>query len=468
MPNLSPSGTLTLVNSQITDNQSDVFGGGLYSNSAVNLTSATVSNNRAGSGGGGIYHAGRQISISRSTLANNQALNGSGGGLLNNATATLTAVTLQNNQSDNGGGLYNTSNGHLSASNSTWTLNSATLRGGGLHNQGTLTLTQSAIYSNTTVSQGGSGLYNTANAELTNVTLSYNAVLSSTTGAVLNDGGTVTLLNATISHNAAPALAGTGGGIALANTIVAASTGGDNCSGSITSDGYNLSSDTSCGLNATGDISNIDPLLGALVDNGGATLTRILQSGSRAIDGGNNASCPPIDQRGIARPQGNTCDIGAYEVIGFTNPVTETIAPGSCVTSTTSISSTYVIGTLNVGVNIAFAPRGDLRVKLYSPRNISIQLLGATGGTGQNLNVLWDDAATAGLVGTEDHDLAIPFYKYVRVPDQSLTPLFGRSLRGDWRLEVCSVSSASGTLNRWSLIVPSVHNPKVFLPLMRR
>jgi hypothetical protein len=44
-----------------------------------------------------------------------------------------------------------------------------------------------------------------------------------------------------------------------------------------------------------------------------------LRPGSRAIDAGDNAGCPPDDQRGVARPQdGNgdgaaICDIGAYE-----------------------------------------------------------------------------------------------------------------------------------------------------------
>ena len=465
----SISGTLTLVNSQVTNNQSDVHGGGLYSNIAANLTAATVSNNHADSGsGGGIYHAAGQLSIARGTLANNQALTGSGGGLFNGATATLNDATLQHNQSDNGGGLYNSSSGRLNAANSTWYLNSAAQRGGGLYNQGALTLTQSTLYSNTTTSQGGSGLYNAnaASAQLTNVTLSYNTALGSTTGAIRNDGGALNVLNSTISDNAAPAL--TGGGIALANTLVALSLGGDNCAAAVTSTGYNLSSDSSCGLSATGDISNTDPLLGPLSNNGGATLTRSLLPNSPALDAGNDANCPSVDQRGIARPQGDHCDIGAYEIIGFNNSVTATVGAGGCLTSTTSISQTDLIGTLHVGVNLTFEPRGELRVNLYSPDNSPIQLLGATGGAGQNLDVLWDDDALL-PVGVENHSIEAPFYKYVRAPDQSLTPLFDRSLRGDWRLEICNLSSGvtnTATLNRWSLEVPSFGSPKVYLPIV--
>lgn len=473
---VSGSGSLTLVNSQITNNESDLSGGGLYGNITANLTSVTVSNNRALSGkGGGIYSAGsnNRLALNYVTLENNQALSGDGGGLYNESIVSLSEAMVAHNRAANGGGLYNNSSGRLSIVESIGYLNSAT-QGGGINNRGALTLTQSTLYSNTTTLQGGSALYNasTANAQLVNMTFSYNAVLSSTTGAILNDSGILTVLNGTISHNTAPALVHAGGSTAIANTIIAASTGGLNCTGALTSNGYNLSSDSSCGFNATGDLNNTDPLLGPLVNNGGSTLTRQLLVGSPAIDNSNNANCPLADQRGVDRPQGATCDIGAYEVIGYTNSVTDTAASGTCITSTTIINSNYLIGTLHVGANITFAPRGELRVKLYSPRDNEIQLLGDTGGDGQNLDVLWDDDATAGPVGTEDHlDIGIPFFKNVRVPDQSLTPVFGEPLRGEWRLEVCNVSSVetnTATLNRWTLVMPSVENPKVYLPMVRR
>lgn len=58
-----------------------------------------------------------------------------------------------------------------------------------------------------------------------------------------------------------------------------------------------------------------DPLLGPLEDNGGPTATRALLIGSPAIDAGDTAPCPATDQRGVARPQGSGCDIGAYELV---------------------------------------------------------------------------------------------------------------------------------------------------------
>ena len=55
----------------------------------------------------------------------------------------------------------------------------------------------------------------------------------------------------------------------------------------------------------------IDPRLGPLQDNGGPTPTHALLLGSPAIDA--SSACPATDQRGVTRPQGAGCDIGAFE-----------------------------------------------------------------------------------------------------------------------------------------------------------
>ena len=69
-----------------------------------------------------------------------------------------------------------------------------------------------------------------------------------------------------------------------------------------------------------------DPLLGPLHDNGGFTQTMALGSGSPAIDAvpTTGAGCAPTDQRGISRPQGAACDIGAFE---FAPPVVKLTSP---------------------------------------------------------------------------------------------------------------------------------------------
>jgi hypothetical protein len=82
----------------------------------------------------------------------------------------------------------------------------------------------------------------------------------------------------------------------------------------VTSD-HNLSGDASCMFGDVGSKQNAAPMLGALANNGGETDTLALQPGSPAIDAGTNVGCPATDQRGVSRPQGSACDIGAFELV---------------------------------------------------------------------------------------------------------------------------------------------------------
>jgi predicted outer membrane repeat protein len=121
-----------------------------------------------------------------------------------------------------------------------------------------------------------------------------------------------------------------GGNATLTNTIVS-DNGVDNCGGSVSSSGYNLTDDDSCGFTAPGDLVVADAMLGPLADNGGPTETHALLAGSPAIDAG-SPDCPPpaTDQRGVARPQGAACDIGAFELVGLATLLVEIdIKPGS-------------------------------------------------------------------------------------------------------------------------------------------
>lgn len=134
----------------------------------------------------------------------------------------------------------------------------------------------------------------------------------------------MTANRASCTTSAGASCSASGGGIvydtegdspSLTATIVANQLAGGDCNTIITSFGFNLDSDSSCGLSGTGDQSGVDPLLGPLQNNGGPTETHALLTGSPAIDAV-TSGCPPpaTDQRGIARAQGPACDIGAYEV----------------------------------------------------------------------------------------------------------------------------------------------------------
>ena len=118
--------------------------------------------------------------------------------------------------------------------------------------------------------------------------------------------------------------------LSLVNSLLANLTA--NCAGasSPSSSDYNLSSDASCtSFTQPHDMQNVNPLIGPLANNGGPTQTHALLPGSPAVDRipAVGANCPAIDQRGIARPQGLACDIGAYEATPAVAPVSRPSDP---------------------------------------------------------------------------------------------------------------------------------------------
>ena len=186
---------------------------------------------------------------------------------------------------------------------STLSGNTALHEGGGIDNGGTLTMVNSTLSGNS--ADNGGGIYNETPGSLT-INYSTFSGNSANTGGGLNN----------------PA-----GGAIVRNSIIANSVAGGSCAGIIYDSGHNISSDDTCGLNpAYGSMPNTDPLLGPLQDNGGPTWTHALLPGSPAIDAGDDAQCPSTDQRGMTRPQDGDgdmnpiCDIGSYEIEGALYP----------------------------------------------------------------------------------------------------------------------------------------------------
>jgi CSLREA domain-containing protein len=225
-----------------------------------------------------------------------------------------------------GGAIQN--QGSLRLLRSTVKENFALFAGGGIATySGRLTVDQSTLSGNFAVLGGGIAQFGTGGeATIVNSTLSGN--VAQATGGAWSCGTpphpvvTLTIHNSTITGNSS---LGTNGGafdlicsglpeISLVNTIVAGNPGGD-CSPSDTSflSSHSLDSDGTCPLSGPGDLPATDPLLDPLADNGGPTDTHALLAGSPALDAGDNATCLATDQRGVTRPQGPGCDIGAFE-----------------------------------------------------------------------------------------------------------------------------------------------------------
>ncbi len=271
--------------------------------------------------GGGMYNDSTSPSITNVIFSGNNAFNGGGMANDNSTNTTLTNVTFSGNQaSDGGGGLYNLySNPTLT--DVTFSSNATDGWGGGLYSYGGSPVLINVTFNDNMADSGG-GLANyDSNASLTNITISGNTAVEFGGGIVNLNSSSPILKNVTLSGNSADI----GGGMyndvnsspAINNTIIwgnSAPSGAQihNNDGSsvpsvfdsVVQDGY---------VGGT-NIINTDPLLDTLGNNGGNTQTILLQVGSSAIDTGNNSTCATTDQRGIPRPQGVACDIGAFEV----------------------------------------------------------------------------------------------------------------------------------------------------------
>jgi hypothetical protein len=290
-------GTLHLNRVVIESNQTAARGGGISVCEVGHLfvTDSIIRNNTAGSHGGGIAH---HIALSTVTIANSM--------ISGNVSGTV------------GGGIQSFAD--LTISDSTISGNFAPESGGGIiHTAGTLTLTNSTISGNGT-NGGGGGLDEPGVANLNNVTITDNTADEDADGLepvflVPADGGGV--------------LQRAGGTVNFKNTIIGGnsdlgSPAAPDCSGTLNSQGYNLIGNTTgCTIagDSTGNITNTPPLLGPLADNGGPTQTHaplsgnlvIIDAGNPGTPGSGGNTCEATDQRGVSRPQGAACDIGAYE-----------------------------------------------------------------------------------------------------------------------------------------------------------
>lgn len=315
--------------SSFTGNLSTYSGGAIvFSTGTLDIEGSSFVANTAGESAGALQNWGGIISITNSEFEENSAGSGYYGGAIDNGYDGA-VMTIANSK------IFN---------------NTATY-GGGLYNSGILKVSGSSIYGNTATTGSGGGLYGGGGPGISSLVIE-NSTISGNSAATYGGGfhhdsnDTASLSNVTITNNDAD----TGGRIyasylgtlTLRNTLLAtntAITAGNDCDTNATSyaaspyasDDYNLVGDVNhCYYAAAahdqyGDSSGggvLAPSLDVLADNGGATPTHALLTGSPSIDAGNPAGCAndagnvfAYDQRGNAysRTNGAACDVGAFE-----------------------------------------------------------------------------------------------------------------------------------------------------------
>jgi hypothetical protein len=311
-------GNLTVTGSSVTGNHA----------TATGTTSANAST-------GGLRGTGASLTITSSTVANNSVAAHSGsntaiaqaGGVTSGSSLTVVRSTIRGNQasaSSSASDAVSTGGGVLVPPNG-FTLRASTVSGN------TAVATATGAHTASTHGGGIDLIGGSATNRIENSTIAGNAVNSHASTAFAAGGGiesnadTLTIVDSTISKNQAGER---GGGlvvvgavtVTLQATILAGNTApggaGADCRGTVHSTGHNLIGKTQgCTfVKIASDKVNTAAKLGPLHDNGGPTQTMALQTGSPALNVIPPAACPfPVDQRGVHRPQGPRCDIGAYE-----------------------------------------------------------------------------------------------------------------------------------------------------------
>jgi hypothetical protein len=334
-------GSLTVINCTFTHNQcpstgQDVSGGAINGQGVGTLiiVGSTFSDN-TGSNGGGVGTQDENVTVVNSKFVHNAATGkdgnpgngGNGGGLTYDGahvSLSLCGDTFSGNSANAAGGAvfrvgYNSAGGDPSVVNidrSTFDGNlvdAMTGNAAGLYLENvTINLSGTTISGNTGHYGGGIWCGQSATVNFSNVTIANNTAAGGG-GVWFANQVTGTLLNCTIAGNTGDGLFGGDTGVKLQNTILSNNVRGTldgttNCAKAHGSTGPNLQFPAG-GTACASAITNADPLLGPLQDNGGTTFTMLPASGSPAQ--GMGVACPAIDQTGSTRP--SACTLGAVE-----------------------------------------------------------------------------------------------------------------------------------------------------------
>lgn len=335
---------LVITNSTLTGNDAVTRGGAIYNQNqgTATIAGSAITGNSAGFEGGGLgTQNDSTLTVVSSTIAGNESTTDQAGGIWaqNSSTVTIAGSTVNGNRSlgtdtnDGGGGLWAQNDVVVTLLGSTFSGNHAERHGGGLYvrNFVWLTVLNSTIAGND-ADQSGGGLYAEQQpvVQLESSTVAANTALGAG-GGLFDDTSDFLqpfrLENTIVAGNAAAGVASD-----------CAGAGG----GAFTSFGHNLDGTGQCDLTGPGDIPNGNAQLGPLASNGGPTQTLALLAGSQAIDAG-SGDCPSTDQRGVGRPQGAGCDIGAFEAPAVPGAPGTPAAPPSLVDAVRPVVSRLVL-----------------------------------------------------------------------------------------------------------------------------
>lgn len=343
------------------------YGGGVYGEGntvIMNVLDSIFDNNFGGmdvnEAGGIAAYNNAELNIDNSLFQNLFANTAAAIGGHSSITYLSNSTVTNNNAIQAGGvGIMGVS-GMLNIDNSAITQNIASFAGGvGAIDGGILNITNSYIGENQADMGGGIGVATGARLSLINSTIHNNLATNFGGGVFLMMADIIDILSSTIAFNHSDL---NGGGISyidgiippftpadpinMQNTILEGNTAtasGPDCMGaSPFSTGQNnlISDTTDCGgVFQPTDILDVSAQLGALGLNGGDTLNFPLLANSPAINTGNT----PIlnDQRGVARPQGPTSDIGSYEYEDHTAPIIAEVTPVTSPTNNNTPAYTF-------------------------------------------------------------------------------------------------------------------------------
>jgi uncharacterized repeat protein (TIGR01451 family) len=315
-------GTLRLTNVEIRHNEvqaqfTATGGGGAFGGGQAHLTQTQVLSNVARSAKSGAFNGGLNnlatLRVVTSTIAHNRAVGNSSsgsGGLGNKGTAEVIDSRIEDN-------LVTDLDGNVTGS------------AGGISNggSGTLTVRRSSIVGNQASTAAAIDTYeddgNHPTTRIVNSTVSGNSSTGGGSNVILT--GTAYLTHTTIASNTGGGLAYLGVNVNAYGVLIAYNS--YDCTSWVNNAVLNATDSLSSGGGCpSGFITNADPLLEPLASNGGETPNHALKPGSPALEG--VATCGAgEDQRGVSRPQGQACDIGAFEMNATNLAVSKSVTP---------------------------------------------------------------------------------------------------------------------------------------------